>query len=128
MNTKNGILTTHTPNMAILNQNSAGIIRPKLQIYQLFAFIRNFNIYTTAPYHPLKTDEICDGLDNDCDGETDEDLPFLVCGNDACPLTVPSCKAGVPQECPPLDIQPEVCDGIDNDCDGVIDNGVLCPG
>ena len=86
-----------------------------------------FHLIHYGPHHPLKTDEICDGLDNDCDGETDEGMPTLSCGNEACPLEISSCKAGAPQECPPLDIQPEVCDGVDNDCDGFIDNGILCP-
>jgi hypothetical protein len=44
------------------------------------------------------TTEVCNGQDDDCDGQVDEG----VCSN-----CVPS---------------PEVCDGCDNDCDGVIDN------
>ena len=53
----------------------------------------------------LPSQEVCDGLDNDCDGEVDEGL-LNRCG---------SCGAE------PL----EVCDGLDNDCDGEVDEEVL---
>ena len=58
-------------------------------------------------YTDCKTEcfeEICDGLDNDCDDEIDEGVTNA-CGE----------CGEVPQE---------ICDYIDNDCDGVIDNGV----
>ena len=48
--------------------------------------------------------EICDGLDNDCDGDVDEGL-LNQCG-----------------ECGPL--LAEECDGMDNDCDGLTDEGL----
>jgi len=44
------------------------------------------------------TAEVCDGADNDCDGQTDEFLPGC---------------------CRPTG--PEVCDGYDNDCNGLVD-------
>ena len=70
------------------------------------------------------TPEVCDDVDNDCDGATDEGLPDLSCGCGACEHTVPSCINGFPQICDPFDgASPEVCDGIDNDCDCLVDEG-----
>jgi len=71
------------------------------------------------------TDEICDGLDNNCNGETDEDLTATpsTCGFGICASEgvitcvdgsgVDSCTPGTPTD--------EVCDGLDNNCDGETD-------
>ncbi len=75
-------------------------------------------------------EETCDGLDNDCDGKTDEEQANLACGKGQCFHTISSCVGGVSKECDPFaGAGPEVCDGVDNDCDGDTDEGlgsVLC--
>jgi RHS repeat-associated protein len=47
--------------------------------------------------------EVCDGIDNDCDGSTDEDLGQTTCGTGVCTHTIDNCTGGVTQICNPLD-------------------------
>ena len=84
--------------------------------------------------------EVCDGSDNDCDGQVDENTlesfytgPAGTLGVGDCRSGIKACEAGqlvitqaevVPGE--------ELCDGRDNDCDGQSDDGfalgAICDG
>jgi hypothetical protein len=94
--------------------------------------------------------EVCDGLDNNCDGTVDEGFDFQGdinnCGgcNKRCfyPFAKASCDTGVCKQgacldgyydrdatvpgcetaCQKTNGGVEICDGLDNDCDGTIDN------
>jgi len=81
--------------------------------------------------------EVCDGLDNNCDGFIDN-VPGTrtTCGLGACARTgLLRCTAGAPVDsCTPGTPAPNdaTCDGIDNDCSGRVDEdyvpaSVSCP-
>jgi Notch 1 len=79
-------------------------------------------------HHDVTSDATCDGLDNDCDGATDEDyvVAITTCGVGACAAAGQQvCQGGGTEvdTCVPDDAAAgyEVCDGLDNDCDGLTD-------
>ncbi len=90
-------------------------------------------------------DEVCDNVDNDCDGTIDEDEAidattwYADADGDgfgdpaataaACDQPSGYVSATYATDCDDTDasispVDPELCDGVDNDCDGSIDEGV----
>ncbi|MBF0107300.1 MAG: hypothetical protein HQM16_18470, partial [Deltaproteobacteria bacterium] len=81
-----------------------------------------------SPGSPATNDASCDGIDNNCNGATDEGYTSVstTCGVGPCAATgttecragtvINSCTAGTPAA------DDATCDSIDDDCNGVVDD------
>ncbi|MGB0592445.1 MAG: MopE-related protein [Myxococcota bacterium] len=80
------------------------------------------------------SDELCDGLDNDCNGETDEGYDLgttCTVGEGACAVEGTRLCAddgeGTLCSATPSGPMSESCNSVDDNCDGQTDEGELCP-
>lgn len=89
--------------------------------------ICEFGVWSACDGEVLPSDEVCDGVDNDCDRDVDEDFGNETCGEGACQVTVALCQNGQPQTCTPgAPNAVERCDGMDDNCNGTVDEGCAC--
>ena len=84
---------------------------------------------------PLPLEERCNGLDDDCDGDVDEDLlcecsfepipEIRPCPGDTCAWGIQMCEdPGVWGDCDDVEPLDELCNMLDDDCNFLIDDGL----
>ncbi|MCX5741332.1 MAG: MopE-related protein [Proteobacteria bacterium] len=71
--------------------------------------------------------EICNTLDDDCDGKVDESTGGLDCSTN-CGIGTTVCVNGVLTCNAVTAPNDDTCDGVDDDCDGMIDEDYVSPG
>jgi len=72
--------------------------------------------------------EVCDGQDNNCDGQVDEGNPGggAACNTGKpgiCAVGTTQCQGGALNCTQNVSSSPEVCNGLDDNCNGIVDEG-----
>jgi len=83
---------------------------------------------TTTPGRPVPRIEVCNGIDDDQDGLTDEDTGGGACQTGlfgVCALGAEACENGRLLCVPDQEASIEICDGEDNDCNGQPDENLI---
>jgi hypothetical protein len=80
--------------------------------------------------HPDRSDDSCDGVDQNCNGADDEGYleHQSYCGTNCASMGVAKCQNGFLFDTCPFPTIPETCNGVDDNCDGTVDNAALPSG
>ena len=125
-----GLIDGADPDMALPNCEKQGGVcaglkkTPSMCVAGAWQACSDAFYVTNRPAY--STNDICDGVDSDCDGQLDENFASQAtsCGVGECARTgTTSCSGGTVQNsCAAGAPGAEVCDGKDNDCDGLTDS------
>jgi len=76
----------------------------------------------------VPAEEVCNGLDDNCDGQVDEGQVPTVCSrtneHGTC-VGIETCQGAAGRVCGAREPAEEVCNGLDDNCDGQVDEGFV---